>query len=300
MISVIIPSYNSQSTIEKCLDALYAQTYRGEFEIILADSSVDKTPEIVTTRYPQVQLIHFERKTDPGTARNHGVKESRGEIILFIDSDCEADREWMEKIVSLHREFPEVAAIGGAAINGNPLHDNVGWAGYMGEFREFIPQQPRGFVPHIPTLNISYKRWVFEKLGYFDPRYYPQEDLVFNYQVTQSGYRILFSPDIRVKHTHRSDFRTFLQHQKKIGHITSRVLKVLPLPGASIARNKILFLTVGPLLPAVKLFRTLMVFIQKNPAIVFRHPMAVIVLKIGLVYWFWGFGKGVFAPGMEH
>ena len=82
MISVVIPSYNSRHTIESCLNSLLNQSYKGEYEIILADSSVDNTLGIVRERFPQVKLIHFEQKTDPGTARNHGVQQSRGELIL--------------------------------------------------------------------------------------------------------------------------------------------------------------------------------------------------------------------------
>ncbi|RMF56297.1 MAG: glycosyltransferase, partial [Calditrichaeota bacterium] len=181
MISIVIPSYNSATTIERCLSSLYRQDYPGDYEIIVADSSIDETPEIITRQFPEVKLVRFNQKTDPGTARSEGVRNSKGELILFIDSDCEAEDGWIRKMVETHRAFPDVAAVGGAVINGNPEHDNIAWAGYMGEFREFIPQQPPGFVKHIPTLNISYKRWVFDKIGYFNPRFYPQEDLVFNY-----------------------------------------------------------------------------------------------------------------------
>ena len=73
MLSVIIPSYNSEKTIRKCLDSLLDQTYEGEYEIIVVDSSDDKTPQIVTSLYPKVKLVHFRNKTDPGKARNIGI-----------------------------------------------------------------------------------------------------------------------------------------------------------------------------------------------------------------------------------
>ena len=111
LISVIIPSYNSENTIGKCLSSLYNQTYKGNYEVVLADSSQDKTPDIVRDNFPQVQLIHFETKTDPGTARNEAIKKSEGKYILCIDSDCVAASDWIEKMVTYHIKY-DYKAIG--------------------------------------------------------------------------------------------------------------------------------------------------------------------------------------------
>lgn len=295
MISIIIPSYNSELTIERCLASLQNQTYGGQCEIILVDSSIDKTVQIVEDKFPQVRLFHFPTKTDPGTARNHGVKNSKGDLVLFIDSDCIAEPDWMEKMECYHREHPEVAAIGGSVVNGNHEDDLVGLVGYISEFREFLPQQPQGFVRSVPTLNISYKRWVFERHGFFDPHYYPQEDLVFNHNITSNGEKILFIPEIKVRHHHRSETSHYLRHQKNIGRITAMVLKTVPLPGSSLAKNKLLFVFMGPFLPIVKYMRTIKVFLTKNPGLLMRHPLAFVLLKVGLLYWYSGFFSGVFS-----
>ena len=62
MVSVIIPSYNSESTIGACLKSLNQQSFEEEYEIILADSSEDKTPEIVRDTFPHIKFIHFDFK----------------------------------------------------------------------------------------------------------------------------------------------------------------------------------------------------------------------------------------------
>jgi len=72
MISVIIPSYNSNKTIEKCLNSILNQTYSDEYEIIVVDSSIDNTSDIVKNKFKDVKLAHLKKKTDPGTARNLG------------------------------------------------------------------------------------------------------------------------------------------------------------------------------------------------------------------------------------
>ncbi len=292
-VSVVIPSYNSSRTIRECLQALTHQNYALPFEIIVVDSSDDGTDRIIQKEFPQVTCIHLASKTDPGTARRLGVEQSKGEILLFIDSDCIAPPDWVSQYVELHQQYPDVAAIGGSVVNGNPPHILTSWAGYLAEFREFLPQQSGGFVRHLPTLNISYKRWVFKKYGFFNSQLYPQEDLVFNYHLVQNGEKILFEPSIIVQHKHNPSFKAFLRHQKNIGRITAIVLRLLPLEGALIARNKLLFFLFAPMLPCVKFLRTLLVFIQKAPTILIRHPGAVIIFAIGLWYWSIGFTLGV-------
>ena len=293
MISVIIPSYNSESTIIPVLTALKNQTYQGEYEIILVDSSDDRTPQLVKEQFPEVRFHHFNVKTDPGTARNLGIEMSSGDPLLFIDSDCTAQPDWIENMVAAHREF-NYEAIGGAVENGNNPRNNTAWAGYIAEFREFLPGHPAHLVEHIPTCNISYKRRVFEN-DMFNPHYYPQEDLEFNYRLRQAGGYIYFDPSIRIYHRHRKTLKDFFAHQKKIGQITSRMLKIIPLQGAKIARSKILTLLAAPVLPAVKWFKTLFVFIKMNPKLVLKHLLGFLIFAMGLFPWINGFIIGAFS-----
>jgi len=298
IVSVIIPSYNSENTIEKCIRALINQSYKGKYEIILADSSDDNTQQIVKQKFPAVKLITFDKKTDPGTARNTAVKMSKGELILFIDSDCIAAPDWIEKYAGLHSQTDH-AAIGGGVFNGNNPRNQVAWAGYLAEFREYIPERAEGEVEHIPTCNISYKAAVFKSLPGFNPDYYPQEDLEFNYRLRKSGHRIWFCPDINVYHNHRTELHSFFIHQKRVGNITSRMLNILPLQGANIARSKFLSAILLPILPVFKWLNTLFLFIRLNPGIILRHIPAVLIFALGLVPWTIGFYSGVLSSTKE-
>ncbi len=291
MISVVIPSYNSAQTIEACLGALHQQNYLGAYDIILVDSSADDTPRIVAERFPNIHFIHLETKTDPGTARNIGIAKSKADIIAFIDSDCVADFKWLENIAIAHNSSFDV--VGGAVRNGNPWHDRVALAGYLSEFREFLPNRFKAEVVHIPTCNISYKRTIFERFGLFDGRYYPQEDLVFNYRLTTKGIRILFDPSIVVSHHHRTRFKDFLCHQKRIGCITSQVLKTIPLEGSTLARNPAAGMSVLPALPMVKFFRTVLVFARYHPEMISHRLSVLMPFFIGLLFWAYGFGEGL-------
>ncbi len=292
VISVIIPSYNSENTIEQCIDSLLNQSYRGDYEIILIDSSVDRTPQIVTSSYPDVKLIHLGQKTDPGTARNLGVNKAKGDIIAFIDSDCIAAKDWLEKIYVAHDLSYNV--IGGSVSNGNNKASLVAWAGYIAEFREFIPEQSKKEVMHIPTCNISYKKKIFQDYGFFQGEYYPQEDFVFNYNLSLNGEKILFDPSIKVYHHHRIKLKEYLLHQKKIGDITSRILKKIQLEGSFIPRHPILAVFFIPILPLVKFIRTTGVFLKLQPRTIINRPIVLLVFAVGLFFWNIGFTKGIY------
>ena len=293
MISVIIPSYNSENTIKLCLDSLLSQSTTEEFEIILVDSSVDSTPKIVKSNYGNVQFIHLEEKTDPGTARNIGIKNADGSILAFIDSDCIADPDWIEKIHLAHSSQYKV--IGGVVKNANRDDDLVGLAGYIAEFRESIPGQTRKEVSHIPTCNLSFKREIFNCYGFFQGEYFPTEDRVYNYYLRKNGVKILMDPQIQVSHNHRSRLKDFLYHQKKIGFMSVKMLKSIPLEGHFIVRNRIFAFVFLPVLPIVKFWRTLFIFLRYQPRIIYKNIRVLIYYLIGIIFWIVGFAQGIYA-----
>jgi glycosyltransferase involved in cell wall biosynthesis len=92
--SIVIPTYNRQPILEKCLTALELQKFTDQkvskYEIILVDDgSTDGTLEWLKTHqqdFPSVRVFQQDHQ-GPATARNLGVKMAQGEIIIFIDSD---------------------------------------------------------------------------------------------------------------------------------------------------------------------------------------------------------------------
>jgi glycosyltransferase involved in cell wall biosynthesis len=158
--------YNAEGTIEKCLESLLAQETDIPFEIVVADSSSDSTPEIIERRFPSIRLIRLGKRTFPGPARNAAIREARGDLISMIDADCIAEPDLLERIVARHDEEHYIA-VGGAICNGTP-NSPSGIIGYLLEFREFVPTSPRRQVITIPTANICYRREAFERYGYFE------------------------------------------------------------------------------------------------------------------------------------
>lgn len=93
-ISIIIPMYNCEKYIKRCLDSLVNQTYKNMEIIVINDGSKDSSGEIVQTyvkKYSNVKLIN-KKNAGVSSARNLGIKESTGKYVAFVDSD-----DWCEK-----------------------------------------------------------------------------------------------------------------------------------------------------------------------------------------------------------
>lgn len=93
-ISVIIPTYNEEDIIGKCLDSLSKQTYKDLEIIVVDDGSSDET----LSRIKGVKLLRQEHK-GPGAARNLGVGKSSGEILVFVDADMTFEPDFVEKLI---------------------------------------------------------------------------------------------------------------------------------------------------------------------------------------------------------
>jgi glycosyltransferase involved in cell wall biosynthesis len=235
--SVIVPSYNSQSTIVQCLLALQNQETRFHYEIVVVDSSNDGTADLIASRFPSIRLYHLSQRTLPGTARNIGLREARGDVLAFTDADCVPESLWLEKMIR-EQVDGEYAAVGGSVLNALPFNP-VAWGGYLLEFSERLPSFPKRFVDILPTCNVSFKRRIFERHGLFSDDLWPSEDHLFSWRLVEAGEPLLFNPVIQVRHIFRPQLRSFLQHQIRLGKASALARKRFKLPHAWLAEHPV-------------------------------------------------------------
>ena len=100
-ISVIVPAYNSEKYIEKCIDSLLNQTLKDIEIIVINDCSTDNTKKILEgykKNNNNIKIIHNKSNKGIGYNRNIGIKKAQGEYISFIDSDDYIDEKMYEKM----------------------------------------------------------------------------------------------------------------------------------------------------------------------------------------------------------
>ncbi len=103
MISVIIPTYNREKTIKRCIDSVLNQTVRDLEVIVVDDGSIDSTLEIVK-RIPDNRIIYTHQSNSGAcSARNAGISLSKGEYIAFQDSDD----EWIPNKLAIYLQLIE-------------------------------------------------------------------------------------------------------------------------------------------------------------------------------------------------
>jgi len=107
MISIVIPLYNKEGQIANTLRTVLAQTYK-DFEIVIVnDGSTDRSvDEVAKFTDPRIRLIN-QQNAGVSAARNHGIKEAKGEYIALLDADDEWKPDYLETQMSMTKQFPE-------------------------------------------------------------------------------------------------------------------------------------------------------------------------------------------------
>lgn len=165
MLSVVIPSYNCEKTIGKCLDSIIAEKIKMEI-VIINDGSTDNTKKIIEEYQSKHDNIKMISKKNEGISptRNVCIRESCGELILFIDSDVVIEKGCIKKML----KYADKNDIIYPTLNfepGGTIH----------------PIRPQEFLyPHISAI-VMIKRSVFDKVGYFDEAFtsYAEETDLF-------------------------------------------------------------------------------------------------------------------------
>ncbi len=220
-VSVIVPALNAEKTIGELLDSLTNVEYdRDKLEIIVVDGgSTDRTREIIQS-YP-VKLV-VEKKKGLNVARNVGVKNSTGEIVLFTDSDCVVPRDWIRQIVKNFRE-KDVGCVGGSVSR---YEDNF-LSRYADEsimpvLRRFSRRKKLENVKppmNYPAgCNMAFRRDVFDRVGGFDEEiHYGFDEDEFVERVCNAGYSMILDPEARIRHKHRTTLRSLLKQTFSYG-----------------------------------------------------------------------------------
>ena len=104
MISIIIPVYNGENTIDNTIRCLVNQTFKDIEIIVVNDGSTDNTLLVLQKWKSKIRIVN-KRNGGVSSARNKGIKEARGEYLMFVDADDECKAEMIEKIYG--KEFAE-------------------------------------------------------------------------------------------------------------------------------------------------------------------------------------------------
>lgn len=225
MISVIIPAYNSEKTIGNCIKALQSQSIKNyevvdkegsaayisqKFEIIVVDDcSSDKTADVVKLS-KTVKFFKRQHK-GPASARNFGAKMARGDILLFTDSDCEPEENWIAEMAA---PFKDNSVVGVSGTYRTLQKEIIArFAQYEIEERHLkMVNKPIDFIG---TFSAGYRKDIFAKFGGFDESFSTSagEDPELSFRMAEAGHRMVFAPKAIVYHTHPNTLMKYLRQK---------------------------------------------------------------------------------------
>lgn len=192
-ISIIIPVYNSQNSIGRCLDSVCAQTYKNIEIIIIDDGSEDNTLKLCLERKEKDERIKVYHQSNSGVsaARNLGIKKSSGKYLQFVDADDEVQDDMCEKLVSMQLEKDaDLVICGYTQIYKKEMREVLPKEMHverLEDFAEFFSYYLKEYLLHTPW-NKLYKKSVVEE--YFDETYSSGEDFLFNIEFLRRCNRI--------------------------------------------------------------------------------------------------------------
>jgi GT2 family glycosyltransferase len=225
-VSVIVCSYNGDRTLAACLDSLQQLNYPDYEVILIDDGSNDTTAQIAFLR-SDVRFYRHERNLGLSAARNTGLSAAKGEIVVFTDSDCRADADWLYYLVSdlLGKEF-----VGMGGPNLLPPDDSPVAAAVMvspgGPAHVMLTDRQ---AEHIPGCNMAFFKSVLEEIGGFDPIFHAAgDDVDLCWRLQQAGYKIGFSPAALVWHYRRSTISEYLKQQHGYGEAEALLVRKHP------------------------------------------------------------------------
>jgi glycosyltransferase involved in cell wall biosynthesis len=203
-VSVIIPAYNVASYIAETLESVFAQTYR-EFEtIVVNDGSTDNTENRIAPFRSRIVYLH---KTNGGvhSARNAGLKVSRGRYIAFLDGDDIWMPRYLEALLGMMESDPGISAVyPNAYLFGSPhfagkLHQGVFPVSEPVTFERVLKRECFIFC------SVLLRRSVIDEVGVFDEGLWAQgaEDLDLWLRILQGGHRFHFTTEPLVKYRWR-------------------------------------------------------------------------------------------------
>jgi GT2 family glycosyltransferase len=196
-VSVVMPFGGSPAAGAEALAALTALRIESEDELILADNS-GQAP-----RSTRVRVVRVTGEQSPSHARNVGAEHAARDWILFLDADCQAVPDLLERYFAQ----PVSDQIGALAGEVAPAPEASTFAARYGTARSFLGQGAHlshPFLPRAVAANLLVRRAAFEAVGGFYEGVRAAEDTDFSWRLQRAGWQLVARPEARVEHRYRT------------------------------------------------------------------------------------------------
>ncbi len=218
-VSVIVAAHGRPSATRACVQSLLALDYpRDRLEILVVDDASEPplAEALVGLRVP---LVRLDRNLGQSAARNLAAAQASGELLAFIDNDCQAAPDWLHHLVP-HFDDPNVAAVGGRVVAPPPNGPVAAFEAVRSPLDsgpvegEVGPDEP---VAYLPSCNLVVRRDALLAVGGFAADMRVGEDVDFIWRLLGTGARVRYATATDVVHHHRVQLRALLARRADYG-----------------------------------------------------------------------------------
>lgn len=216
LVSVVIPVRNGMDVLPHQLDALVKQDYRGNWEVLVVDNgSADRTREVAlrwSDRLP-LRVVSASDVLGASAARNRGLMEARGQLVLFCDADDAVSEHWLRSMVHGAPGFDVIGGRTDTALLNDPV--STAWVDLS---YSDGPRNANGFLPWVIGCNLGVWKDVADAVGGFREDYeYGGEEVDFCWRASLAGFQIGYLDDAVVHYRQRSTLRGLIKQMYAYG-----------------------------------------------------------------------------------
>ena len=209
MIDIVIPNYNGNKYLKKCIDSLYTQTY-SNFRIIIIDNGSNDSDYKWLNKYKNLIFKKLGKNYGFDKAVNEGIKLSNTEYVVLLNNDTVAKENWLEELTKCIERDKKIFSVCSKMLryDDKNLIDDAG-----DEYNILGWGYKRGDGQHISKYNNTeevfsscagaaiYRRSILDKIGYFDEHFFAyMEDVDICYRAKIHGYKNIYCADAQIYH----------------------------------------------------------------------------------------------------
>lgn len=219
MFSIIIPVFNDRK-IASCLKSLNNNDVTDCEVICVDNNSTDPEIKKIISQYK----VKYIKETRPGsyTARNTGARNAQGDILVFLDSDCEPSADWLKNIKEAFQN--NIDGLMGKIIgkNKNKIAE-FEQKFYEAVTGKFLNQEK--YLKRIDTRNFAIKKEIFNKLKGFNEALQYGGDMEFGARAYQAGYKISYAESVIVSHANETNLDKIIDKRIKQNYDNYNITK---------------------------------------------------------------------------
>ncbi len=240
LVSIVVVNYNGADLLRECLKSVFSQAYRPIEVIVVDNASTDNSVEIITTGFPEAQIIRSEKNLGFAEGNNAGVRAATGEFVVLLNNDATVGDNWLSALLAAFKERNVAIVTSKVITEGVPpefyeMNGSVNFLGYniMRQFND--PSR----IFYAGGTSVMFKKSIVGE-PFLNEYFLYHEDVYLSWRMRLQGYDVRMAPLSLVHHRGNATVKrqastliTFCQERNRILNLllfyqAGTIIKLIP------------------------------------------------------------------------